>query len=90
MSHARPVPADQVVSLPHDHLAPVALRVRRGPDKQVDEVLPALIDERGHGPVAYVVEAATDQWKPLRAQIYNRRRKVEFAFKPRLDRVLIG
>ena len=52
-------------------------------------MLSALIDERGHGPVAYVVEAATDQWKPLRAQIYNRRRKVEFAFKPKNPREVI-
>ena len=35
------------------------------------------------------IEAATDQWKPLPAQVYHRGREVEFAFKPGLDRMLI-
>ena len=52
-------------------------------------MLSKLINERGHIPVANIVQPPADQRITLIGQIANRRREVELAVKPRLHRVLV-
>src|SRR5262245_38257955 len=48
----------------------------RGPDKEIDHVLLALVHQRCHGTVGQVIEASPDQWKPLRCEIRDGRGKI--------------
>jgi hypothetical protein len=52
-------------------------------------MLPPLIDQRRDWPIIDVVKAPAFQFKSLCGQIFDRRREVELAIEPRLDRVLI-
>ena len=67
------MPMDQVVTLPYEHLVVAARFVVCGPDEQLDEMLPPLVHQRGHRPVADLVEAAADQLKATWRQVYDRR-----------------
>ncbi len=59
-------------------------------DEQIDDVLAALVDHRGHRLAIDIVEASAQQRKALRRQVDDRRRHVELAVEPRLDRMLIA
>src|SRR5262249_60736482 len=60
------------------------------PDEEIDEVLVTPIDERRDGPVFEIVEPPTKEREPVVGKVDYRRREVELAVKPWLDRVLCG
>ena len=53
-------------------------------------MLVPLIDEGNHSVSAKVIEPAAEEREFLRGEVFDRRRKVQLAVKPRLDGVLIG
>ncbi len=88
--HAGVGPANQIVSLAHRSLSRRFGAALCGPDKNVDEMLAPLIDQRRDGPIINVVEAPALQFESLLRQIFDWRREVELAIEPWLDRVLVG
>ena len=66
------------------------LRAQSLGDEQIDDVLAALIDDRSHRLAVDVIEAAAEQRKALRGQVDDRRRDVDLAVEPRLDRMLVA
>jgi hypothetical protein len=55
--------------------------VGRGPHEHVDRVLPALIDERGNGAAAEIVEPSADQREAERREIGDRRREIQLGLR---------
>ena len=81
----------------HDIVALALCRVRRSrgivfgrPDEEVDDVLVALIDERGDRAPGQVVEPATPQWKTLERRNPSPAGEVEAAVEPGLYRVPVA
>ena len=50
-----------------------ATRVRLGPDEDVDGMIPALVDERGHAALADVIEPAPDERIPVGGKVLHLR-----------------
>src|SRR5580704_12177327 len=48
------------------------------------------VDDGGNRPAVEIVEPPADQGETLRGEIDHRRREIELAVEPRLDRVLVG
>src|SRR5439155_13327973 len=61
-----------------------------GPGKQIDNVLVALVDERGDRAAGEIIEPPAAQREVLGREILDRRRKIDPPVKPRLDRVAVG
>src|SRR6266404_8197045 len=80
----------QIISLTFggDFAGRIALLSR--PDIQIDEMLLALVDERGDSSVIQVFQSAADQRKPLTGKILNRWSEIQFAVEPWFYCVLIG
>src|SRR5438552_9512420 len=60
------------------------------PNKQVNKMLPSLIDQRRHRPVIEIIEAASNQRKSFVGKVRHGRRKIELGVQPRFHRVLVG
>src|ERR1700693_958458 len=60
------------------------------PNKQVNEMLAPLVNQRRHRPVIQIIQTATDQRKSLTGKVHNRRRKIELCVQPRFYGVLVG
>ena len=60
------------------------------PDKKIDYMLVVPIYQRRDRPVVQIIEPAADQRESRSRQIRDRRREIELAAEPRLDRMLIG
>src|SRR5947209_20616139 len=88
--HARIGPMQQIISLTFgcDFGGLIVLLSR--PDIQIDVVLLALVDKRGHSPVIQVFESAADQRKSLAGKILNYGSEIKFAIEPWFYCVLIG
>ncbi len=88
--HARVGPMQYIVSLSlrSDFAGSIAWLSR--PDVQIDEMLLALVDERGDSSVIEVLQPAADKRKPLTRKVLNRRSEIELAVEPWLYRVLVG
>src|SRR5260221_2342097 len=56
--------------------------VRRRPHEDVDGVLPALIDERGYGAAAEVVQTPADERKAEGREVVDGGREVQLAQEP--------
>src|SRR3989454_8098735 len=59
------------------------------PDEDIDQVLPALVDEDRDGMAADIVEPCAGELEPLLREIRNRRRERQPGAQPGLDRVLV-
>src|SRR5215831_997009 len=59
------------------------------PNKKVDKVFAPSVDQRCHGPVIQIIQAATNQGKSLTGKIDNRRGKIELRVQPGFDSMLI-
>src|ERR1044072_9958161 len=64
--HAGVSPGGEVVALPRVRRLGCSVAGRRGPGVEVDEVLSALVDERGDGASVEVVEAAPGEREAFR------------------------
>ena len=60
------------------------------PDIEIDDVLVAMVDERRHRPPVEIIEPPAGKRKPLWCEVLDRRREIDAAVEPRLDRVLVG
>ena len=67
-----------------------ALGARGLRHEQIDDVLAAAIDHCADGAGIDIIEPAADQRKAFRGEVDHRRRDIELAVEPRLDRVLVG
>src|SRR5581483_943859 len=65
-------------------------RIFLRPDEDVNEMLVALVNQRGHGAAVQIIQSPTDERKILCREILRVRRKINFAVEPRLDGVLVG
>ena len=90
IGHIRGRPMDQVVAVTCASGLPRDLVGRGRPEKQIDDMLPALIHQGRDWAVPKVIETPSDQREALRRPILDRGGEREFAFKPRFDRVLVG
>ena len=80
----------QVISLTFrsDFAGSIALLSR--PDIQIDVMLLALVDKRGHSSVIQVFEPTPDKRKSLGGKVLNRGSEIQFAIEPWFYCVLIG
>ena len=78
----------QIVAFPRRR--PLPRVVGRGPDEQIDKMLPPLIHKRRHGSIFQIIQAPAYQRESVPGQILDGRREIELAVEPRLDRVLVG
>src|SRR5207249_796039 len=65
-------------------------RIRRWPDKEVNEMFPSLVNQGCYRSVVQIVETPADQGKTCIRKIDNRGREIEFCIEPRLHSVLVG
>ena len=79
------------------HVIPLALNRSRfaplpclGPQKNVDDVLPATVHQRRDLSSMEIVEPSAEQRVTASREIMDRRRKIELAVEPGLDGVLVG
>src|SRR5512132_1230669 len=81
VGHASSGPLHEIVAIAcHRGCWPRCARWSR-PDKEIDRMLLALVYQRCNWTVVQVIEAPTDQRKPLRGQIRNGRGKIYVALK---------
>jgi len=66
----------------------ISLRCR--PNENINQVLAARIHKHCNGAASNHIQAAALQRKSFIDEIVNRRREVQLAVEPRLNRVLIG
>src|SRR4030095_4152193 len=59
------------------------------PNKKVDKVFAPPVNQRRHGPVIQIIQAATNQRKSLTGKIDNWRGKIEFRIQPGFYSMLI-
>src|ERR1700677_4579167 len=88
--HPAVTPMEQVVPVMRGTLDRALGAIRGRPNKDVDYVLVALVNQRRHGPAVEVVETAADQTVAVRGEVVNWRREIDPSVEPRLDRVLVG
>src|SRR5215469_8177847 len=81
---------DDVVSMISDVLLRDGVRISGGPDENIDEMFVMPIDQRCHTMAVQIIQSSANQRKALRGKIFYVRRKIQFAVKPRLHRVLVG
>src|SRR5216683_6592865 len=88
--HARVGPMQQIISLTFrsNFCGRIALLSR--PDIQIDVMLLALVDKRGHSSVIQVFESTPDKRKSLGGKVLNRGSEIQFAIEPWFYCVLIG
>jgi hypothetical protein len=88
--HAVLMPADVVVamqtSLCHANADATAL----GPDKQVDDVLSVVVDQRGRQLAIEIVKPSALQWKSGTSEVVDWRGEVQPPVEPGLDSVPVG
>src|SRR6202023_222996 len=82
-------PIHPVVSKLRAGLRP-RVALRRGPDEYIDNVFAAGVDENSYRVATNDIESAALQRKARACEIADRRREIQLASEPRLDRVLIG
>ena len=87
--HAGLVPMNQVIAAQGEGFIGRRTAGFR-PDKEVDEMLLTLIDERGDGAVRQIIQPPADEREALCGEVGDGRGKVQFAIEPRLDGVLVG
>src|SRR5215831_1434423 len=95
--HVRNSPVVKIQVSPVQELIPLACYrfrsfwfVRRcWPNKKVDKVFAPSVNQRCHGPVIQIIQAATNQGKSLTGKIDNRRGKIELRVQPGFDSMLI-
>src|SRR5262249_14773339 len=71
--HTGLCPVDKVISLACKLIVRLDTTIVRGPHKQINEVLAALINQCRDRTVIEIVEPATDQSKSLLGEIFRRR-----------------
>jgi len=84
------VPVDEVRSLTRELFFSCDPRVARRPDKQINKVLVALINQGRDRAVVEVIQAAANQSESLLRQILRGRGVIKFAAEPWFDGMLIG
>src|SRR5207247_5463635 len=82
-------PVQKLIPLPCYRFRSFCCVRRRWPNKKVDKVFASSVNQRCHGPVIQIIQAAANQRKSLTGKIDNRRGKIELRVKPRLYRVLV-
>src|ERR1700730_11582639 len=83
-------PVQELITLPRYCLGSFR-RVRLcRPYKQINKMLPPLIDQRRHRSVIEIVKTAADQRKSLLRKVNYARGEIELRVQPRCYRVLIG
>src|ERR1700676_185015 len=60
------------------------------PNKQVNEMLAPLVNQRRHRPVIQIIQTATDQRKSFTGKVHHCRREIELRVQPGLYGVLVG
>src|SRR5438477_5570768 len=60
------------------------------PDKEVNEMLAPLVNQRRHRPVIEIIKTAADQRKSFAGKVDDRRREIELGVQPGFHCVLIG
>src|SRR6266566_1278191 len=80
----------QVISLTFRTYFAGRIALLRRPDIQIDVMLLALVDKRGHSSVIQVLESAADKRKPLTGKILHRWSEIQFAVEPWFYCVLVG
>src|SRR5229473_6580624 len=83
-------PIQKAIALARDQFGGL---VRTGffrPNKQIDEMLASLVNQRRYCPVIEIIETAANQRKSLTGKIDNRRSKIELRIQPGFYRVLVG
>jgi len=60
------------------------------PNKKVDKVFAPSVNQRRHGPVIQIIQAAPNQRKSLTGKIDNWRGKIELRVQSRFNSVLFG
>ena len=81
-------PGNEVVAASF-HFAISALRRRRWPGEEIDEMLPALIHEGGDRSGVYILDPPANQSKSLAAEVFDIRREIELTVEPRFYGVLV-
>lgn len=87
--HSILLPEDQVVSADRPDFHEIGWFSFAGPDKHVDEMFLALVDERCDIAMIQIIEASADEREAFTREIRDRRSEVEFAVEPRLHGVLV-
>jgi RNA polymerase sigma-70 factor (ECF subfamily) len=83
-----PPPVDDLITLGGTFLCSnVAASLR--PDEQIDDMLAPLVHEHGHLLIIQKLQPAAAQRIALIRQVDHRRREIDMAVKPRLDRVRV-
>jgi len=77
---------DQVIALALRSSFRLCASLFRGPDKQIDEVLPATVEERRHSSVVQVFQPAAKERKFLTGQVFDRRCEIQLAVRTRASR----
>src|SRR4029453_18065473 len=62
---------------------------RYWPNKKVDKVFSPSVNQRRHGPIIQIIQAAPNQGKSLTGKIDHRRGKIELRVEPGFDSMLI-
>src|SRR6266404_1480246 len=75
---------DQVIALALRRRFACRASLFRGPDKQIDEVLPATVKERRYSSVVQVFQPAAKERKFLTGQVFDWRREIQLAVEPGL------
>src|SRR5262249_39122990 len=90
VAHAGLGPVDQVVTLSRELVLLLDRGVVRRPDKEINEMLASLINQRRDRTAIEVIHAATDESESLLGEIFHRRRIVQFPAEPWFHRMTIG
>src|SRR5216683_5071154 len=80
----------QVISLTFRTYFTGGIALLSRPNIQIDVMLLALVDKRGHSSVIQVLESAADKRKPLTGKILHRWSEIQFAVEPWFYCVLVG
>src|ERR1700730_3993943 len=75
---------DQVIALTLRRHFACRTSLFRGPDKQIDKVLPATVEERRHSSVVQIVQPPAKERKFLTGQVFDRWREIQLAVEPGL------
>src|SRR5438552_16401943 len=90
VGEVRVSPMQQLISLPRNCFWRSA-RIRScRPNKEVNEMLAPLVNQRHHRSVIQIIQTATDQRKSLTGKVHNCRRKIELGIQPGFYGVLVG
>src|SRR6185437_2591186 len=87
--HPLMAPVNPLIALPRAGRVNRRVRFFGRPDKDVDEMFAASVDQRCDVTLAQDIETSAQQWKTFIHEIVHWGHKVQFAVKPWLDRVLV-